>query len=106
MPSPVALAVPGGGEVKLKSAFFVSLMTLDAAAEITHYKGALLVAVGTDDDIVSPQPTLGKSFIRYHPGEHELLVRPMDHAFNMTKDEKQIDELISMTATFVKKHIH
>ncbi|WP_322616664.1 alpha/beta hydrolase family protein [Pseudomonas sp. BIC9C] len=104
--TPVALAVPGGGEVKLKSAFFVSLMTLDAAAEITRYKGALLVAVGTDDDIVSPQPTLGKSFISYHPGEHELLVRPMDHAFNMTKDEKQIDELISTTATFVKKHIH
>ncbi|MGZ7459131.1 alpha/beta hydrolase family protein [Pseudomonas sp. Ma2-10] len=103
--TPVALALPAGGEVKLKSAFFVSLMTLDAAAEITRYKGPLLVAVGTNDDIVSPQPTLGKSFISYHPGKHELLVRPMDHFFNMSKDEKQIDELISTTATFVKKHI-
>ncbi|WP_283180802.1 alpha/beta hydrolase family protein [Pseudomonas svalbardensis] len=104
--TPVVLAIPGGGEIKLKSAFFIGLMTLDAAAEITHYKGPLLVAVGTNDDIVFPQPTLGKSFISHHPGKHELLVRPMDHAFNMTEDEKQIDELISTTATFVKKHIH
>jgi hypothetical protein len=98
------LPLPDGNEVKLKSAFFVSLLTLNVAAEITRYRGPLFVAVGTKDDIVFPQPALGQSLISYHRGENELFVQPMDHFLNISQNEKQIDELISATGAFVAKH--
>lgn len=100
---PVALSIPSG-EIRLKSKFFVSLLTVNPAAEITRYKGPLLVAVGSLDDIVFPQPDLGKNFLSYHPGKHELLVRPMDHFFSADKTEKHIDELIAVTGQFIAKN--
>ncbi|WP_105532712.1 hypothetical protein [Solimicrobium silvestre] len=63
---PVPLGMPTGGEVKLKSGFFISLLTLDPAAELVSYKGPLFVAVGTKDTIVFPQPAIGQSLIKYH----------------------------------------
>jgi len=101
---PVTLKMPSDNEVQLKSGFFVSLFTLNAAAEIARYNGPLFVAVGTTDDIVFPQPALGQSLINYHHGEGELFVRPMDHFFNAFQNEKQVDELISATGAFMAKH--
>ena len=103
---PVAFTMPTGAEIKLKSGFFKSLLTLVPAAELVRYKGPLFVAVGTTDDIVFPQPDIGQSLIKYHHGQGELFVRPMDHFFNVSKDEKQIDELISVTGAFIAKHFH
>lgn len=100
---PVALAIPGG-EIRQKSKFFVSLLTVNPAAEITRYKGPLLVAVGSLDNIVFPQPELGNNFLSYHPGKHELLVLPMDHAFSADKTEKYVDELIAVTGQFLAKN--
>lgn len=103
---PITLPMLGGEPAKLKSSFFVSLLTLVPAAEISRYAGPLFVAVGTKDDIVFPQPALGQSLISYHPGENELFVRPMDHFFNMFQTENQVDELISATGSFMAKHFH
>lgn len=101
---PVELPMPQGQPLKVKSAFFVSLLTLVPAAEIANYDGPLFVAVGTQDNIVFPQPALGESLIRYHHGEGELFVRPMDHFFNAFQNEKLVDELILATGSFIVKN--
>src|SRR5206468_1318363 len=77
---PVTAKLPWGVEVSLKQAFFDSLYTIDPVAEIARYKGPLLVAVGTKDTVVFPQPESGQVLLDYHDGPEELWVRPMDHA--------------------------
>jgi dienelactone hydrolase len=98
---PVTAKLPWGAEVALKGAFFESLYTIDPVAEIAHYKGPLLVAVGTKDDVVFPQPAAGQVLLDYHDGPEELWVRPMDHAFNAFEGTTTVDELIAKTGSFI-----
>jgi dienelactone hydrolase len=103
---PVPLTMPWGTEIELKSAFFKSLFTLDPAAEIARYDGPLLVAVGTKDTVVFPQPESGQILLDHHPGEEELLVWPMDHVFNAFEGVEQVDQLIDVTGAFVAQRSH
>jgi dienelactone hydrolase len=98
---PVTVTLPWGAEVQLKDEFFLSLYRVDPVAEIANYKGPLLVAVGSKDDIVFPQPAAGQVLLDYHDGPEELWVRPMDHAFNAFEGAGQVDELIGKTGDFV-----
>jgi dienelactone hydrolase len=98
---PVTVKLPWGAEVPLKSGFFESLYEIDPVAEITRYEGPLLVAVGTKDDVVFPQPAAGQVLLDYHDGPEELWVRPMDHVFNAFDNEKTVDELIGKTGDFM-----
>lgn len=97
----ITAKLPWGAEVPLKRGFFESMYLVDPVAEITRYKGPLLVAVGSKDDVVFPQPASGQVLLDYHDGPEELWVRPMDHVFNAFTDEKTVDELIGKTAEFV-----
>jgi dienelactone hydrolase len=98
---PVTAKLPWGAEVSLKTAFFQSLYAIDPVAELARYKGPLLVAVGTKDDVVFPQPAAGQVLLDYHDGPEELWVRPMDHAFNAFEGTTTVDELIAKTGSFV-----
>lgn len=98
---PVNAKLPWGAEVSLRTGFFDSLYAMDPVAEITRYDGPLLVAVGTKDDVVFPQPAAGQVLLDYHDGPEELWVRPMDHVFNAFQDAKTVDELIAKTGDFV-----
>lgn len=98
---PVTAKLPWGAEVSLKTGFFESLYAIDPAAEITEYDGPLLVAVGTKDDVVFPQPVAGQVLLDYHEGPEELWVRPMDHAFNAFQGTETVDELINKTGDFI-----
>ncbi|HMG50343.1 MAG TPA: alpha/beta fold hydrolase [Inquilinus sp.] len=98
---PVTAKLPWGAEVALKGGFFESLYTIDPVAEIARYKGPLLVAVGTKDDVVFPQPAAGQVLLDYHDGPEELWVRPMDHAFNAFEGTATVDELIAKTGDFI-----
>lgn len=102
--APIDLTLPWGAEVQLKPAFFKSLYTTTPAAEIAQYDGPLFVAVGTNDDVVYPQPESGQVLLDYHPGEEELFVRPMDHVFNAFAGVEQVDELIGATGAFIAAH--
>ncbi|MEX0404405.1 alpha/beta fold hydrolase [Aquibium sp. LZ166] len=102
---PVKVTLPWGAEIALKSGFFESLYAIDPVAEITRYTGPLLVAVGTKDDVVFPQPISGQILLDYHTGEEELFVRDMDHVFNAFAGVEQVDELIEATAVFVGKNL-
>ncbi len=101
---PVGFALPWGAEIALKTGFFESLYTVDPPAEIALYDGPLFVAVGTNDDVVFPQPQSGQVLLDYHPGEEELFVRPMDHVFNAFQGAEQVDELIAATGAFIAGH--
>lgn len=98
---PVDYAMPWGGNVKLSREFILSLQRVDAPAEISHYKGPLLVAVGSNDDIVFPSPEAGEVLLKYHDGPERLLVKPMDHDFNVTKTVDTVDALIDETRDFI-----
>jgi dienelactone hydrolase len=98
---PVTAKLPWGVEVSLKQAFFDSLYAIDPVAEIGRYKGPLLVAVGTKDTVVFPQPEAGQVLLDYHDGPEELWVRPMDHAFNAFEGVEMVDELIAKTGSFI-----
>lgn len=98
---PVTAKLPWGAEIALKGSFFESLYTIDPVAEIARYKGPLLVAVGTKDDVVFPQPASGQVLLDYHDGPEELWVRPMDHAFNAFEGTATVDELIAKTGSFI-----
>lgn len=98
----VVATLPWGAEIELRQPFFESLFTLDPVAEIARYDGPLFVAVGTNDDVVFPQPASGQVLLDYHAGnEQELFVRPMDHVFNAFEGVEQVDELIAATGAFI-----
>lgn len=103
--APVKVTLPWGAEIELKAAFFESLFQLDPVAEITAYRGPLFVAVGTNDEVVFPQPASGQVLLDYHDGDEELFVRPMDHVFNAFAGTEQVDELIDATGAFILKHL-
>ena len=98
---PATMKMPWGAEVKLKAGFFESMYRIDPVAEIETYDGPLLVAVGTKDDVVYPQPASGQVLIDYHEGPEELWVKPMDHVFNAFQGVEMVDELIAKTGEFV-----
>ncbi len=102
---PVEATLPWGAKVTLKGPFFQSIYTFDPAAEITGYDGPLLVAVGTKDDVVFPQPAAGQVLIDYHEGDEELIVWPMDHVFNAFENAETVDKLIATTGVFIAKHL-
>ncbi|AUT66613.1 alpha/beta hydrolase family protein [Paraburkholderia terrae] len=94
----------GGKTVKLKAAFFKSLYTTVPAAEIENYRGPLLLAVGTKDSIVYPQPTSAEALLRYHTGPHTLWTRPVDHGFDVERSATTVDALVEETTDFVLEH--
>ena len=99
--TPATLKLPWGAEVKLKAGFFESMYRIDPVAEIAGYDGPLLVAVGSKDDVVYPQPASGQVLLDYHEGPEELWVKPMDHVFNAFQGVEMVDELIAKTGEFV-----
>ncbi len=101
----VDVTLPWGARVQLKGQFFQNLYSVDPVAEITDYDGPLLVAVGTRDDVVFPQPASGQVLLDYHDGVEELLVWPMDHAFNALENTETVDRLIVATGEFIRKHL-
>lgn len=101
----VEATLPWGAKVQLKGAFFQSMFRIDPVAEIARYKGPLLVAVGSNDDVVFPQPEAGQVLLDYHEGAEELLVWPMDHVFNAFQNAETVDKLIEATGSFIAKNL-
>lgn len=100
----VSTRLPWGATVTLRTAFFEDLYTLSPVAELARYSGPVMVAVGTRDAVVAPQPAMGQLLLRYHPGPGELWVRPMDHSFNTFDNATTLDELVDATANFIAQH--
>jgi pimeloyl-ACP methyl ester carboxylesterase len=104
---PLEVAMKGSTKtVALKSGFFTSLYTTVPAAEIEKYRGPLLLAVGTSDSIVFPQPTSAQALLQYHHGPHVLWTRPVDHGFGVEQSADTVDDLVEATGDFVLKYAH
>jgi len=100
----VEATLPWGTRIELKGGFFQSLFSFDPVAEITSFTGPLLVAVGSNDTVVFPQPASGQILLDYHSGEDELINWPMDHSFNAQENSETVDRLIDTTGAFIRKH--
>jgi uncharacterized protein len=101
----VDATLPWGTKVQLKGTFFQNFFSFDPVAEITGYDGPLLVVVGSNDEVVFPQPESGQILLNYHPGVEELIVWPMDHTFNVSHSSETVDSLIKTTGAFITKHL-
>jgi pimeloyl-ACP methyl ester carboxylesterase len=101
---PVDISLPNGSKIALRSEFFESLYEVVPAAEISRYAGPLLVMIGTKDDLVFPQPVSIEAFLSYHPGQHELWQRPVDHGFNVEQTSQTVSALIDDTGDYLQKN--
>jgi fermentation-respiration switch protein FrsA (DUF1100 family) len=75
--------LPWGAVITLNQPFFEELYTTDPVAAISRYAGPLQVVVGERDDVVTPQPQYGGTYLSQHEGEEELVVLDGDHAFDV-----------------------
>lgn len=93
----LSAALPWGATTELKSEFFRELFTVDPIAEIAGYKGPLFVAVGTNDDIVTPQPMSGRLFLKYHDGLEKISELEADHMMNIFVSDETLLGLVGET---------
>jgi fermentation-respiration switch protein FrsA (DUF1100 family) len=75
--------LPWGAVITLNRPFFEELYTTDPIAAIVGYDGPMQVVVGERDDIVTPQPYYGQTYLSYHDGREELVVVDGDHVFDV-----------------------
>lgn len=95
----VDMVLPWDAEISLKTGFFEDLYYIDPIAEITAYEGPLMVVVGDVDDLVTPQPYYGQTYINYHDGEEMLVVMEgAGHVFNILEEgPEKLDEVVFWT---------
>lgn len=75
--------LPWGAVITLDRPFFEELYTTDPIAAISGYDGPMQVVVGERDDVVTPQPQYGETYLTYHDGREELVVLDGDHVFDV-----------------------
>ncbi|CAN5586244.1 alpha/beta fold hydrolase [soil metagenome] len=75
--------LPWGAETDLKTPFFADLYNFDPIAAISRVKQPLLVVVGLQDTIVTPQPHYGQLYLNYHEGRELLVTVNGDHIFDV-----------------------
>lgn len=75
--------LPWGAVITLNRPFFEELYTTDPIAAISGYDGPMQVVVGERDDVVTPQPYYGRTYMTYHDGREELVVVDGDHVFDV-----------------------
>lgn len=90
--------------IPLRGNFFESLYCITPAAEISRYKGPLLLAIGLQDAYVTPQPASANAMLKYHLGYYELWSKNVDHSFDISKTYKDYNELLDETARFIRVH--
>lgn len=93
----------GAPATPLSAAFLRSTLEVLPQADLALFHGPVFMAVGTEDDIVFPQPELGKAALNYHSGAHELMVEPMDHFFNIADGAQQSDAVFGHAQAFLAK---
>jgi dienelactone hydrolase len=104
---PTTAKLPWGATTTLKHTFYNELFLADPVAEISSFKGNLLVVVGIKDFIVAPQPHYGQKYLRYHKGsigaKNKLLVLDADHMLNiLTKDHSEYNKAVSISLDFLR----
>lgn len=102
--TPAELVLPSGSML-IGAPFLISTLEVLPQADLARYDGPVMMAVGTNDTIVFPQPALSEAAMAYHAGEKSLIVRPMDHYLNMSEGPEQIDEIVGLARDFFHTHL-
>jgi dienelactone hydrolase len=89
-----------GGTTQLRSEFFREFFLIDPLAEISLYHGPLLVAVGSEDPIVFPQPYSGQLYLTYHEGMEEIVIYKADHIFNLFYETETVYKTIDRSLSW------
>ncbi len=94
----------GGHSLTMKGDFYRSLYRTVPAAELERYHGPVLLAIGTKDQIVWPQPISAEALLSYHPGKHELWTIPAGHTFDSDERDTAVNQVIEKTVSFIVEH--
>jgi hypothetical protein len=90
------------GAIKpLKQGFYRDVWTLNPAAEIVPYKGAMLVVMS--NRYRDAPAELGQGLLRYHSGVHELLSLDIDQGLGAFQGPAGIDDLALRTLSWFSK---
>jgi len=87
----VTFMMPWGVECMLKRSYFEEIFTVFPLVEISKFSGPLLVIVGENDALVSPQPEWGYAYLIAHTGVEESHVLHADHLFDVLSGEGPAD---------------
>ncbi|WP_168193155.1 alpha/beta hydrolase family protein [Rhodophyticola sp. CCM32] len=95
---PVSFSLPWGVEMELNGAFFHEIAESDPVGAISRYPGPALVIVGTEDDLVIPQPDMGQRVLDARSNTDDRLdLMEMDHVFNVFTGPETLDQVIAVT---------
>lgn len=100
-----AAQMPGAEDAPLSAAFLRSTLEVLPQADLALYPGPVFMAVGTQDQIVFPQPELGQAALSYHTGPNELSVRAMDHYFNTGEGAAMADAVFADAISFLDQSL-
>jgi alpha/beta superfamily hydrolase len=98
----ITVPLPGGDESTLRAAFWQEMALTHPVAAAALYAGPLMVIVGARDEVVTPQPSGGEVFLRYHPGPEELVVLDTDHAFDVMTGPEVLDGMIDRSLAWIQ----
>ena len=101
--APITVSLPWGTEILLKRPFFEELFVVDPIAEIVNFSNPLLVIVGEQDTIVTPQPQMGQLYIQYHEGPEALVTLEADHMFSISAQSGELDKAIAWSVDWLEK---
>jgi uncharacterized protein len=101
--TPLPITLPWGAEIALKQGYFAGFDTFDPPAELSAYKGPVLVAQGALDTVVLPASA--DLLMAAHDGVEELWTADMDHVFNAFTGPETLDLLVAQTITFFDAHV-
>jgi uncharacterized protein len=92
-----------GLDVTFNKGFFEDLFAINPIAEISQFKGDLMVIGGKNDVVVWPQPNACQSYLCYHKGNEKMVTLDGDHAFLYWQGPDMIDDAIYWSgAWFIK----
>ena len=101
--APIPVSLPWGTDILLKRPFFEELLIVDPIAEIVHFAEPLLVIVGVQDAIVTPQPQMGQLYMQYHEGPEALVTLDADHMLSILAQSGELDKAIAWSVDWLGK---
>ena len=95
---PVGFTLPWGVEMELNGAFFQEIPESDPVGAISGYPGPVMVIVGSNDELITPQPEMGQTVLDARDNAaDELVLMEMDHVFNVFTGAETLDQVIATT---------
>lgn len=101
--APLEVTMPWGQPISLGRPMIAELRALDTAAELAGYGGALLVAQGSRDVLVSADGV--SRLTGAHAGDEVVWTAEMDHVFNIETGPATVDALIAATGDFLESRL-